>query len=370
MRVLKGGAPRRQFLQLEWEFKVLPSELESSKEEIGLVMKQLDEERGKNAEMQEELTRLQHEKQKSDRKAQTTMQQMKAMKEGKANVSRGKRLNRSFDEYSESHKRRLKRARTNSCGDSLSWMEQEGYLPVSVEVKNLQTGKVEKVELRRSDAEEILGPSADVTTEELDIVNMMLYVKDRYNVSDGAYQEMAKVCREMPCHYKIKRRIKELNEQWGIRPTAEGIVGVQQPLEERLRVRVRHLLQTSRDDAPFLQDKKLRVKLSGDGTNIGKRLHVVSFTFTLLDEVETTASFEGSHILAIFKEPEKYEKLEIALADIRDDVEQLSSIEVDGVTYDITYYLGADWKFLAIVTGIDSASSEYACIWCKCKSSE
>ncbi len=49
-------------------------------------------------------------------------------------------------------------------------MEQEGYLPVSVEVKNLQNGKMKKIELRRSDADEILGPSADVTTEKLDIV--------------------------------------------------------------------------------------------------------------------------------------------------------------------------------------------------------
>ena len=30
------------------------------------------------------------------------------------------------------------------------------------------------------------------------------------------------------------------------------------------------------------------------------------------------------------------------------------------------FYLGGDWKFLAMVTGIDAASSTYACIWCKC----
>ena len=28
--------------------------------------------------------------------------------------------------------------------------------------------------------------------------------------------------------------------------------------------------------------------------------------------------------------------------------------------------MGGDWKFLAMATGIDSASCEYACIWCKC----
>ena len=34
--------------------------------------------------------------------------------------------------------------------------------------------------------------------------------------------------------------------------------------------------------------------------------------------------------------------------------------------FSIEYYLGGDWKFLALVTGIDSATSKYACIWCKC----
>lgn len=38
--------------------------------------------------------------------------------------------------------------------------------------------------------------------------------------------------------------------------------------------------------------------------------------------------------------------------------------------FHIKYHLGGDWKFLAMVTGIDAASSEYACIWCKCKTSE
>ena len=32
--------------------------------------------------------------------------------------------------------------------------------------------------------------------------------------------------------------------------------------------------------------------------------------------------------------------------------------------------MGGDWKFLATVTGIDSALSTYACIWCKCKKDE
>ena len=32
--------------------------------------------------------------------------------------------------------------------------------------------------------------------------------------------------------------------------------------------------------------------------------------------------------------------------------------------------LGADWKFLAMSVGIELATADYFCIWCKCKADE
>lgn len=52
--------------------------------------------------------------------------------------------------------------------------------------------------------------------------------------------------------------------------------------------------------------------------------------------------------------------------DIIQEVNHLWEINVVGETYKISFYLGGDWKFLAVVTGIDAASSDYACISCKC----
>jgi hypothetical protein len=112
-------------------------------------------------------------------------------------------------------------------------------------------------------------------------------------------------------------------------------------------------------DAPFLINKMVRVKLSGDCTRIGKRLHVVNFTFTLLDEGDAAYSSEGNHPLAIFQDPEDYDSLSRALSDIKDEVAILTEITVRA-TFAIEYFLGGDMKFLAIVTGIDSASSTYS----------
>lgn len=83
----------------------------------------------------------------------------------------------------------------------------------------------------------------------------------------------------------------------------------------------------------------------------------INFTFTVLNEGALAHSHEGNHVLAIIKEIESYESLRTTLQDIRSEVQSLNSIEVEGEKYAITYYLGGDWKFLALVTGIDCAKS-------------
>ena len=93
---------------------------------------------------------------------------------------------------------------------------------------------------------------------------------------------------------------------------------------------------------------------------------MINFAFTLLDEGDKAYSAAGNHCIAIIKETESYDSLKLALQNIIEDVQTLTSITINGSSYSIEYYLGGDWKFLAMVTGIDRASSNYACIWCKC----
>ena len=207
------------------------------------------------------------------------------------------------------HQRRLKRHRSHACNDSLEWLKLEGYTPTKLEVMSNKTGMTETLTFNRETVS-ILGADVDsVTEDERDVISMMLYVKDRYSVSKDAYHQMARICKGIPREYPLKQWIAELNKQWNIRPTPNGVCGVQLSLEDRLRVRTVCLRQQAPPNAAFYRTKTVNVKLSGDGTNIGKRLHVVNFTFTLLEEGRFAHSSEGNHTLAIFKEPEKYEKL-------------------------------------------------------------
>ena len=98
-------------------------------------------------------------------------------------------------------------------------------------------------------------------------------------------------------------------------------------------------------------------------------MHVVNFAFTIL-EGDRAHSVAGNHCIAIFKESENYDAMKVCLSDIVKDVKDLEMIQVLDHSFSLEFYLGGDWKFLAMITGIDSATSTHACIWCKCPSLE
>ena len=156
-----------------------------------------------------------------------------------------------------------------------------------------------------------------------------------------------------------------MNSKWNIKP-CPGNDGVQQSLESRLKERISNLLR----EGKVKSGDTLQVKLSGDGTKVCRKLNVINFAFTLLNEGAVAISPKGNHTIAIINSTESYEVLATTLSDIRDEVKKLTSVEVDGHNFSIEYFLCSDWKFLAIICGIESATATYACVWCKRPSRE
>ena len=72
----------------------------------------------------------------------------------------------------------------------------------------------------------------------------------------------------------ICKQINQLNKKWNLKPTLDDLVGVQLSFKESLEapiVRLQH--------AGDLNNREtIKIKVSGDGTNIGKRLTIVNFT--------------------------------------------------------------------------------------------
>ena len=105
------------------------------------------------------------------------------------------------------------------CSASLAWLQKEGLTPVEVVVVNSETKEVQHITLRK-DLEQALNLSGEqMSDEDADMISMMLYVKDKYNISGNAYHEMASLCKQMPRHYKLKQRIAVLNSKWTFKST-------------------------------------------------------------------------------------------------------------------------------------------------------
>ena len=102
------------------------------------------------------------------------------------------------------------------------------------------------------------------------------------------------------------------------------------------------------------------------GTRIARGFNVVNFAFTILVEGGRATSVLGNHTVAILKVSETYDELINGLQDICKEAEDLEEVTVKDNIYKVQFYLGGDWKFLAAVCGLESATANYACIWCKC----
>ena len=254
----------------------------------------------------------------------------------------------------------------DDCETSLAFLGLHNFVATKVEVYNENNQEYETINLVNDEEISTSSHTETLTNEELDDISLLLYTKERFNLSNDAYHELSMTCKELPRSWKVQERIKALNGKWKLSETPGNTFGIQQSIKERLEVRVQNMIKNSPPTESFRQNKKIRVKLSGDGTNVGKRLHVVNVTFTILDEGSKAMSADGNHIIAIIKEPEKYEKLLEALSDIRREVESLNCMKVGDEYFNIEWFLGGDWKFLACVCGLGAAISTHPCIWCKC----
>lgn len=216
MRVLTGGSPRRKFCQKAWNFNVYNAEMKTKDEQLLEL---------KLREANNTIEKLEKDKKQLHLKVCAMSDKLKMTTPLR---KRGRDRAKDFEHLLDRQQRRIKRQRTTSCNDSLAWLELEGYTPRKLELFNNTTGMLESLTLQQLEVQEIFGVNAhSMTTDECDTISMMLYVKDRYDISNKAYHEMARICRSMPRHYLLKQRITELNKQWNIKPTPNGVCGVQ-----------------------------------------------------------------------------------------------------------------------------------------------
>ena len=120
--------------------------------------------------------------------------------------------------------------------------------------------------------------------EETEILGQILYIKERFAISDCAHHDLSMACIHLP-------------RLWDIKPCLNGN-GKQQPIESRLRERVYVLIE----------DKKLSLVTCCKSSCQGmaqkcRKLNLITSTFTLLNEGDVASN----HTVAIINGNENYD---------------------------------------------------------------
>ena len=99
-------------------------------------------------------------------------------------MRRGSSKRKSFGDYSERQKKRIKEKIMLACNDSILMLRQSyGILPVELDIINLFTNKVEIIPL--------IDDGVTVERDKCSYFNILLLMKDKFRISDGPYKELS-----------------------------------------------------------------------------------------------------------------------------------------------------------------------------------
>lgn len=160
--------------------------------------------------------------------------------------------------------------------------------------------------INRSEEESQIGE------DEISNLNVRLYLKDKINISNQAWHEFSMNSKEPPCLNKLIKHMNNINSNWDLKPTPGDAEGIQISFSKSIEEQIKRLKGTG----TLKLGERVRIKVSGDGTNIGKRLGVINITYTILNEKNVATSENANYLLGVIKGKENYETLSASLSDL------------------------------------------------------
>ena len=259
-----------------WNFTVPECEVNLQLLRKRSIETRLGEESTKRIKLEKEVKALQN-------SVNNQAQVISRLRSGKPEHCRGS-SSKLWTAYSRQQQYNKKKKIAHGVKGALSFCENERFKVCSVEVENVDTGNREVLCI----ANGTFSKAKEKTTSTEDKVCSSLYVKDRFSVSNEAFHELSMVS-DLPTSFQVKKMTKALNSKFEIRSI--GTIGVQQSLRTCLAIRLTKLVEQS-----YLPiSSVIRVKLTGDGTQIARGLTVVNIAFTILEERQRACSASGNH---------------------------------------------------------------------------
>jgi hypothetical protein len=186
--------------------------------------------------------------------------------------------------------------------------------------------------------------------------------KDKINLADWKYEQFRiglNFNALLPSISTIKSCRKEMDAQFKIVEIKHGYyIDIKQKLQTILIPIIKNL--------DLKQNEIIKIKLSGDGVNMDRKIKLFAFSFSIINDKRNCNGSNGSYIIGLFKiDTENYELVnECLMEPFREIVELDNVLEVEGVQIKLAFQIGGDLKFLASYGGINAANSTHPCVWC------
>ena len=112
---------------------------------------------------------------------------------------RGTNKSKKFTDYTKQHQARIRRGFKEDCHSALSFLGLYNFIATKVEVFNNDSQQYETISLIEEGQLQLLeSESVELTDDDIDDINMWVYLKDKFNISNEAWHELAIKCKDMP----------------------------------------------------------------------------------------------------------------------------------------------------------------------------
>lgn len=241
----------------------------------------------------------------------------------------------------------------------------------SIKATEVETGKTHEINFTPNTDKPEGCPACEtdnISDTDMTRIEKILYLLDKFCVSDEFYHELTMIENGLPRSYLIKQRRNNLNELFHVTPTPGNFGGAQVSFHSLLLQQISAFKNEKLNPEFNFGSETLKVKISGDRAKMTKKTNYVLLSCALLQKEEEVMSAKGNHTIAVVNGSEKYETLqesfETAFSEINSLIKK-GTITVDGEEVKLEFFLGGNYKFLLTLMGLKGATSLYACLWCK-----
>jgi hypothetical protein len=143
--------------------------------------------------------------------------------------------NKQWSQYSRQHQIAKKKQYHEEIKAAGSLCKSCLFEPTEIHLKNKETNESLVIDIKSGACKEKI---IEQTTS--NIPTATSYVKDKFTIPHCAYHEINLLTKDLPRQHELKEASKIYNQKSVIESCPNGIVGVQQSLEHRLLIRLRH----------------------------------------------------------------------------------------------------------------------------------